>query len=134
MLDSKQRFKAAFIARCIEEGCTSPDEILGRVKTAREKVAIVGSVLSGAKEGIKGVLGLGALGAAGLVAAPAIGGFAAGTAAGNLKGINDVNIDEIKRQELIDELRRQTARLDQHNQAQARKSQKDKKRSGRAFI
>ena len=123
MLDSKQRFKAAFIARCIEEGHATPEAVLERVKMAREKIAFVDKALGGAA-----LLGAAAVGV------PTLGGFMAGSAAGKLRGINDINLDEIKRQELIDELRRQTDRLQQHNQARQSQSKQDKRRPGRAFM
>ena len=164
MLDERQSFKAAFLARCIEQGHTSEEDILSRVKTANAGLEFIikqanpaaaaggagasfltkalgglgGSIGTGigntagriADLGTAGVLGAGAL----ALAAPPLIGYGLGSAAGNLKNLNDVDIDEIKRQELIDELRRQTDRLQQHNQARQSQSKQDKRRPGRAFM
>jgi hypothetical protein len=95
MLDERQQFKAAFMMRCIEQGVTTPEEMTEVVKEAREKLA---------KD--IGVLGLGAA----AIAPPALG-FMAGNALGRTGDLNDIDAEEVKRKELIDELKKQTAHL-----------------------
>lgn len=107
MLDERQQFKAAFIMRCIENGYTTPEEIVGKVKEAREKVAIV----PGLGRAASTVAGLGTLGIGGALLAPPALGWLAGNQIGQTKNLNDIDADEVKRQELIDELRKQTERL-----------------------
>jgi len=110
MLTDRQNFKLAFMSRCIEDGITTPAEIHERVKRAidelnngPEKQALVGEVLDFA-----GRLGGMALPIA--FAAPPVLGAGAGYLAARATDVDDADIEEVKRQELIDELRRQTAK------------------------
>ena len=116
-LNDRQRFKAAFIARCIEHGVTDPDEIVGKVKEAREKLAFIGQGAVGAGINTLGDFSMLGLGAA-AIAPPALG-YLAGSALGRSKNLNDIDVEEVKKQELIDELRRNTERLRRHR-AQSR--------------
>ena len=116
MLDERQQFKAAFIARCIENGVTEPDDILEVVKEAREKVAFgfgTAALVNAAK-------GLGALGLGTLAVAPPAIGFLAGNTLGSAGDLNDIDAEEVKRKELIEELRKQTERLRRKQQPQLR--------------
>ena len=113
MLDERQQFKAAFIMRCIENGYTTPEEITGQVKEAREKLASISSLVNSAA-------GLGALGLGGLALAPPAVGWLAGTQLGQAGDLNDIDAEEVKQQELIDELRKQTERLRRKQQPQLR--------------
>ena len=113
MLDERQKFKAAFMMRCIEQGVTTPKEMTQVVKEAREKLAFgimagLGNLGGAALEATKdlGVLGLGAA----AIAPPALG-FLAGNALGGVGNLNDINAEEVKRKELIEELRKQTKHL-----------------------
>jgi hypothetical protein len=113
MLTSREAFKTAFISRCIEEGFTSPQQVHQRVKLAMEKLQAVGTE----KKAIPGlgsaVDAIGRLGSAAVplaLAAPPVLGAGLGYAAARATDIDDTDVDEIRRQELIDELRRQARR------------------------
>jgi hypothetical protein len=105
-LNQRQMFKAGFLARCIEDGYTTPDQIRERVKEAREKLAIdlwgpikdVGSAVTG--WGIPLAL-----------AAPPLAGAGLGYAAAKATDIEDNDVEEERRQELINALRAHTQRL-----------------------
>ena len=112
MLDKKQAFKAAFIARCIEAGHTTPEEVLGQVKVAQEKLAGILGDITGAGKGALSVAGKGLRAALPLaVLAPPILGGTAGYLAAKTTDIDDTDVEEAKNQEILDELRRQTERL-----------------------
>lgn len=109
-MDDRQHFKAAFIARCIDAGFTTPEQITALVKSAMEKQAI--PVISQALDLGKSLISTGASWAVPLaLAGPPLAGAAAGHLAAKATDVDDFDVDEAKRQEVIDEYRRQTARL-----------------------
>ena len=115
MLDERQQFKAAFISRCIEHGVTDPGDIAAAARQGTEKMAFLGlgqaagSVLDTAK-------GLGGVALGGLAIAPPLAGLLAGNALGNAGNLNDVDAEEVRRKEKIEEYRKQIERLRRHKQ------------------
>jgi hypothetical protein len=115
MLSDRESFKVGFISRCLEEGFTTPEQIQGQVKKAMD-------LIGGAEKQADGVLSrlLGMGGSAATVAiplmlaAPPLAGAAVGYGAARATDIDDVDVEEQKRQEVIDELNRQTAKLRRH--------------------
>ena len=138
MLTQREAFKFAFMARCIEEGITDPAE-MQKVAAATiyklqgtQKQAIIdipGKVIDTAKDWGGKLLSLGIPLA---LAAPPILGAGAGYAMSRATDIDDHDVEEVKRQELIDELRRQSAKA-KRNQA-ARTYSQQRKQTGRIFM
>lgn len=101
-MDARQQFKAAFMLRCIEEGFTTPEEIEGRAKLAMEKFAanpltdVATSML--------------ALGIPLALAAPPVIGAGIGHTIARATDIDDTDVEEARKKELIDEYRRQSAK------------------------
>lgn len=138
----KERFKVAFLALCADQGMTL-GEALVLVKHANasfEKQAdpvwdttksITGRATDLAGEAIKQ---LGRVGFWGLLAAPPAAGLIAGGTLAKVRGAaNDQTPEELKNQELIDELRRQTEFLNaQHALAQQRNARRTT--SGRSLL
>ena len=108
-MDARQSFKLGFLAHCIELGYTSPTQILGALKQAGW-IKDLASPLSaaGSALGSAGKLGLGLA-----LAAPPLAGAVAGNLAASATDVNDFDVDEAKKQEVIDEYRRQAERLRQ---------------------
>ena len=104
MLSSRELWKANFLSRCIEAGHTTPEEIHGVVKYALEKQALI--------DGIGSIIGLGAL------AAPPLVGYGLGRLGAKMTDIDDNEVEAIKKRELIDEYRQQTAQLMRDRQMQ----------------
>lgn len=110
-LSARDQFKTAYISRCIEDGLTA-DQMLTRVKEAREKLAIVSELLGKAMDVGHGVAGaVASYGIPLALAAPPILGGMAGYGLARATDINDTDIAEIKNREIIDELNRQSERL-----------------------
>lgn len=114
MLSDREAFKVGFISRCIEEGHTTPDQIQGQVKRAMDTVAGI------EKRGYLGdiIRGIGGLGSSALaigvplaLMAPPVLGATAGYAAARATDIDDTDVEEQKRQEIIDELKRQASKI-----------------------
>lgn len=115
-MNAREAFKYGFMSRCVEAGLTTPAEMLGRVKAAGILDALgFGAVSEGVKGlfgGAKELVGTGGplLGAAALGLPPALGAVG-GYTASKLSDISDVDVDEAKKQELINEYRSQSERL-----------------------
>lgn len=115
----RQRFKFAFIARCIDLGYTTPAQVLSLAKQAAEKqgFGVAGGMASlagveGLGEGLDWLKNLGVAGLAGLAAAPPVAGYVGGRLlAQGVGAANDMDADEIKKRELALEYQRQAARL-----------------------
>ena len=107
MLTTRENFKFAFISRCIESGVTTPDEIHQCVKRALDELAPVPAEKQA--EGLFDNLSSWTL--AGLAAGPPILGAGLGYAASRAGDVDDADVSEVKRQEVIDELRRQAKRI-----------------------
>ena len=114
MLTDREAFKSAFIARCIEEGFTTPAQVHTQVKQAldsfkpQEKKAFLG----GAVDALSNAAGWAIPVAA---AAPPMIGAGLGYAAARAGDVDDADVSEMKRQELIDELRRHTRQARRRN-------------------
>lgn len=135
MLTSREAFKVGFLGQCAEAGMT-PDEILAAVKTARDKLAGIGSVIDNISNKAwdlgKGI-GSTAVGwgiPAALIGPPVVGG-ALGYGLARASDIDDTDVDDITDNELLDEYQRQTDKL--HRQREARKYQQLRQRTGRIF-
>lgn len=117
-LSAQDAFKVGFLARCVEAGLDA-DQTLAAVKRAGdlfEKQAFLGNLISTTAGKVMDV-GKGALGATaayGLplaVAAPPILGGLTGYGLARATDVDDTDVAAIKDQEVVDELRRQAARL-----------------------
>jgi len=106
-LDARQSFKVGFLSRCVEAGLTL-DQIRGVTKIAAEKLALTGlpEKLYDTAERI----GLPTLFTGGVMAPPVLGGLA-GYGLAKLTGGDEASAKSIKRRELIEEYRRQAAKL-----------------------
>lgn len=138
MLSGLESFKAGFLTRCVEEGI-STDEALSRVKTASaqldavEKQAdlpgygILKDLLRGAAGLAKPVLQKGLdLGTSAAIFGPAALGGVAGYGMSKLTDVDEEDVDDVKKQELIDEYRRQADRL---RQSKALRAYRDRRKS-----
>ncbi len=117
MLSEREHFKVGFISRCIEEGFTTPEQIGGQVKLAmaqlegtekQGQIPILSDLIRGAGNIGSSMLSFGIPLA---LAAPPILGATAGYAAARATDIDDTDVEEQKRQELIDELKQQSAKV-----------------------
>lgn len=123
-MDARQAFKAAFLARCVHDN-VGPDDALRRVKLQQEKVAVAMDVLRGITSlAGKGVDAVSRLGSTALgwgiplaIAAPPTAGAIAGYGIAKAQDIDDTDVDELKRQELIRELRLRADSLERHREA-----------------
>jgi hypothetical protein len=129
MLDPRTAFKVGFLSRCVEEGLAF-EAISARVKAAadalealpapgQEKAALFGleKLVDLSKPVVDKVLGWGI--PAALAAPPIAGGLTGYAAAKAFNTSDDVDSDEIKKRELIDEYRRQIAHLTRRREARA---------------
>lgn len=131
-LTPREAFKVGFLSRCVEDGLTL-EQAHERVKIASEKLAgltdIPGKILDLGKPVVSSALSWGIpLG----LAAPPIAGGIAGYMAAKGTDIDDTDVAEVKRRELIEEYKRQTAKLIRDRQA--REYRKDRKQTGRVFL
>jgi hypothetical protein len=121
MLDARQRFKLGFITRCIEDGITTPDEICQRAKEAADRLgALPDQQLEKVASGLWDTISnAGLLAVSGALAAPPIIGGAAGYGLSRMSDVDEDDVEEAKRQELIDELQRQATKLKRHQRFRA---------------
>ena len=120
----RQEFKVAFLTRCAAAGLT-PDQVADAAEEMADtlsKTAFVGEAARAAgglfNAGSK-ALGVGVgWGLPIAIMAPLAAGYGAGHLAGRLRSTaDDADPEEVKRQELIDEYRRQTALARRHREA-----------------
>ena len=132
MLDSRDAFKVGFLSRCVEDGLTL-EATHQRVKEASEKLAglldLPGKMLELAKPVIGTTLGYGV---PALLAAPPILGGLAGYTAAKAMDIGDEDVEEVKKRELLDEYKRQEAKLRREKTIRTYRAQR--KRTGRVFL
>lgn len=135
MLTAKEAFKIGFLAKCAEDGLT-PDQMLARVKAAKdafEKRAFIGGLLGSAAGAVGGaaktVAGYGIPLA--LAAPPILGGLA-GYGLAKATDVDDTDVDDIKNRELVEEYKRQAAKLQQ--QAAVRKYKQERSSQGRPLM
>jgi len=132
MLTAREAFKVGFISRCVEKGIPI-EEIPGVVKQAMEKVAGVGDLIRGvtdiAKPVVSTAMGYGVPLA--LAAPPVLGGLAGYTAA-QVSDIDDTDVEEIKKKEIIDELRKRRSQLLRDKRMRDYRSRR--KATGRVFL
>ena len=131
MLSELESFKVGFINRCVEDGL-STEEALFRVKSASDQLDAVekqagtfGDIVGGGAD-LAQYIGNKAL-LAGLVVPPVLGGLA-GYSHAKLTDVDDDDVDDFKKQELIDEFKRQSEKL-RHSQALRAYKDRRKKRS-----
>ena len=137
MLTDLETFKAGFLTRCVEEGI-STDEALSRVKSASarldamEKQADIPGygMLRDLLKGIAGVAtpvvskATDLVSAAGIFGPPILGG-AAGYGVSKMTDVDEEDVDDIKKEELVDEYRRQANKL---RQSKALRAYRDKRK------
>ena len=117
-MDARQAFKQGVIAACIEQGHTTPQQIVGVIKTA-----LVGDI----KDAV-GLLGdTAAIAIPAALAIPPLIGYGGGLAAGKATSDSELNVKDIQRQELINEYKRSTERL---RKLKARAAEEPPARSG----
>jgi hypothetical protein len=135
MLTPREAFKIGFLTRCVEDGLT-PTQTLRAVKSATdlfEKRAFLGTILGQGLDAVKGVAGgMAHYGVPLALAAPPIAGGLAGYGLAKATDVDDTDVDAIKNRELVDEYKRQAARL--HRQRKVRDYRQDVKRTGRVFM
>lgn len=135
-LTPQEAFKVGFLSRCAEEGL-SADETARCCKVAADlmrKQAIFGTETVGALAG-KGLEALGGAAhygiPAALVAPPLLGGLA-GYGLAKATDIDDTDVEDIKNQEVMKELRLQADKL--RNQTNVRNYTRQMTRTGRPFM
>jgi hypothetical protein len=135
MLTPREAFKVGFLARCAEDGLT-PDQMLSRVKLAAEmfeKRAFLGKLLDkGVDAGLGAAGGMARLGGLAAVIAPPVLGAMGGYGLAKATDVDDTDVDEIKKRELVEEYQRQAAKM--HRQKLVRSYKNDVQRTGRVFI
>jgi hypothetical protein len=128
-MDERQRFKLGFITRCIEEGFTTPAEICQRAKTAADRIGAVAQQMEkGGEWGTplwEAFKGLGTLAATGAVVGPPILGGAAGYGLARASDIDEEDIEEAREREIIEELKRQSAKIRRQQRQRPRGTAKD---------
>jgi hypothetical protein len=131
-LQTREAFKVGFLARCAETGM-SPQQMLQTVKEAQEKLAFIGGMVDKAVD-----LGRGAVTTAAgwglplaLAAPPALGGVI-GYGLGRAADIDDLDVQDIREQELLNEYARQTSKLQRDKQV--KDYQKQTKKPTRVFL
>jgi hypothetical protein len=112
-MTSKEAFKAGFLSRCVSEGLTTSAQIEGRLKSA-DISDLIGGTMKGVGDAVQAGTIASILGVGLAAAVPPYLGRAIGEFSGRQVGrVNDYEIEEHKKRELIDEFRRQTAMLKQ---------------------
>ena len=127
-MDDRQHFKAAFIAGCIEAGHTTPQEITALIKQGGgiPFFSQAGDLATSLAESVGGwALPLG-------IGLPIGAGALAGYGAAKATDIGEDDVEAAKKQEIIDEYRRQTAKL--HREGLVRRTQNREAGSGRLFL
>jgi hypothetical protein len=109
MSDPKRAFRVGFLQKCAEAGLTLEEtcELASHIKQAVAGEHILGKGLEALGNAFKAAPGLAT--AAGL-AAPALG-FMGGTMYSSLTDIDEDELNEIKKREIIDLYRQQTRKL-----------------------
>jgi hypothetical protein len=136
MLSAREAFKAGFLARCVDDRL-SPEETEKRAAAALALMDKAAGAVAGAlgkgydlgKSLIGGAIGYGLPAA---LAAPPIAGGLAGYGLARATDVDDTDVAEVKDREVLDEYRRQAARL--RRQTAVREYQKARKRTGRVFV
>ncbi len=118
-MNDRQVFKFEFMNRCIENGLTSPEQMLKVAETVMVKaggafssIPVVGGALDGVSGAVSGaVSSLGPLAAGALLAGPPLVGAVGGGLLAKSQDVSDYDTDEYKKQEVVDTYRRETDRL-----------------------
>ena len=114
MLTSRQAFKAGFLHRCIRDGLTLRDatEIVEKAASIADTlVGLPGKAVDLAGKTLDNVWPVAKTGLIGAAAAPPIIGAGLGYGLAKATDIDDTDVDEVKKREIIDELHRQTETL-----------------------
>lgn len=137
-LSTRDAFKVGFLAKCAEQGL-SPEQMLARVEQATtllKQATVTGMVGTLGSKLIDVLRGIGAgtfeYGVPVALAAPPILGGMAGYGLARATDIDDTDVGEVKDREVIDEYKRQTAKL--LRQRAVRDYQRARQRSGRMFM
>jgi hypothetical protein len=115
MLSPRENFKFAFLSRCIESGITTPEEIHQTVKRALDELSTPAEKRAGGAMDLLRDFSGWTL--AGMAAAPPVLGAGLGYATARAGDVDDADVEEVKRQEVIDELKRQAKRLRRRRQS-----------------
>jgi len=103
VLTAKEAFTIGFVRRCIADGLPI-DQVAGRVKEAAEKLALFGDVIKSTTNLAK------AIAPVAFLAPPVVGGIG-GYALSRATDLDDTEIDDIKKQELLDTYNLESAKL-----------------------
>ena len=130
-MNAREAFKFGFVSRCVEQGLTTPEQMLAACETGFGKSAAFDPFkLLGAVGDTVGSAASWLIPAA--IAAPPIAGYGLGRLAAKATDADDFDTDEAKRQELIDEYHTQAARA--RRQALVRKFTQARQQSGHMFL
>jgi hypothetical protein len=124
----REAFKLGFLSRCVEAGLT-PEATQALVKSAGDCFTKIGWGLKDTVDAFKGVTYPALL--AGAAAPIALGGGAA-YLANQASDTDATDVDEIKKQELLDTYRRMSDQLQRRKKLQNYKA--DRKRTGQVFL
>jgi hypothetical protein len=128
-LSAREAFKVGFMARCVEHGMNT-EQMLGAVKTAMDKLALLGVIGDAGKELLR--LG-GSVGVPLALAAPPILGGIAGAGLAKVTDVSDKDVSDIKDREVIDTYRTEAAKV-RRQQAIRALQQAKQNRGGRMFL
>ena len=143
MLSSQEAFKLGFLSNCVEKGL-SIEQMRAEVKKASdelssiEKKALVDGFLAPERGAFWDDFGdllkdVGRIGMGGLILGPPAVGAGAGILHSRLSDVDEEEVEDIKKRELVDEYHRQAERLKQT--ARTRKYREShKKRSGGLYL
>jgi len=139
MLTPKEAFKVGFLSRCVEDGL-SLEQTHARVKQAmdmlQKRAGVTDTLLSVPGKALdlaKPVMGAGLnWGIPLALAAPPIVGGIAGYSLGKMGDVDDTDVDEIKKRELIEAYKRYADAMQQAKMV--RDYQTKRKQTGRVFL
>jgi len=139
MLTPKEAFKVGFLSRCVEDGL-SLEQTHARVKQAmdmlQKRAGVTDTLLSVPGKALdlaKPVMGAGLnWGIPLALAAPPIVGGIAGYSLGKMGDVDDTDVDEIKKRELIEAYKRYADAMQQAKKV--RDYQTKRKQTGRVFL
>lgn len=129
-MNAREAFKVGFLSRCVEEGL-GPEQICQRIKSASEKLALFSDITGALKNVMDAGTGAAKTGLPFLLAAPPIAGAAVGYAGAKATDLDDVDVTEIKKREVVEEYRRQIERLNRARQI--REYRRQRQQTGRVF-
>lgn len=124
-VSGRDAFKAGFLARCARDGLCREDQLLGRL-------AALSGVLEKRASWLDAAFKVGLLTGGAALLAPLVAGGVGGYYAARAVDVDDADVDDIKKQELLQEYRRQTERL--LRTRAVRDYVQDVRQTGRVFL